>query len=81
MHHHVCVRWSLSLNCRFGTERYAVCELPKKSKGINGVLPSEARRADSGGGVLGEEAACPLPPVNEVGEPVVQRMGSRSSRT
>jgi len=36
----------------------AVCELSKKrTRRVNGVLPSEARRVDSVGGVLGEWAA------------------------
>ena len=37
---------------------WPVCQLPKKSQG---VLPTEAIRADSGSGVLREEAASPLP--------------------
>jgi len=35
-------------------DNYTVCKLPEKRKGVKGVLPSEARKADSRGGVLGE---------------------------
>ena len=35
--------------------------MAKKSYGVNGVVPSEISGADSGGKVLGEEAASPLP--------------------
>ena len=45
----------------------ATCESPKKSKGVNGVLPSEARRADKWGGVLGEADSQP-PAVRGLGE-------------
>ena len=39
----------------------------RRVRGINGVLPSEARRADTWGGVLREEAASPLPTSKGVG--------------
>jgi len=42
----------------------------EKELGVNEVLPSEARRADSGVGVLGEEAASPSPPVRGLGSDV-----------
>jgi len=35
-------------------DNYVVCKLPEKRKGVKGVLPSEARKANSMGGVLGE---------------------------
>ena len=40
----------------YGSDR-SIVRVAEKELGVNGVLPSEARRADSGDGALGEEAA------------------------
>ena len=45
----------------YGSDR-SIVRVAEKELGVNGVLPSEARRADSGDGALGEEAASPSPP-------------------
>ena len=45
-----------------------MCGLAKKSKGVNGVLSSEAQRVDSGGEVLGEGQLAPSLPLREFGE-------------
>ena len=46
----------------------SVCELPKKSKRVNGVLPHEPRMADIRGGVLQEGQLAPSPPARGFGE-------------
>jgi len=50
------------------TRSSVTVRVAEKSTGINGLLPSEARRADSGGGVLGEGQLAPCPSVRRFGE-------------
>jgi len=53
----------------YGSDR-SIVRVAEKELGVNGVLPSEARRAASGDGALGEEAASPSPPERGLGSAV-----------